>query len=85
MHRFSQGYDISQDIVAPNSIRESPHLDTARNKLDILVSLVSLALNTNDLMLDECCLLPNQARIPQLQFVPSRTMIASPSQFRNIQ
>ncbi|KAL1381506.1 hypothetical protein pipiens_013412, partial [Culex pipiens pipiens] len=58
-----QGYDISQDIVAPNSIRESPHLDTARNKLDILVSLGRLftkrALNPNDLMLDECCLLPN--------------------------
>ncbi|EDS38262.1 mediator complex, 95kD-subunit [Culex quinquefasciatus] len=77
-----QGYDINQDIVAPNSIRESPLLETARIKLDNLVSLVSLftklALNTSDLMLDECFLLPNQVRIPQLQFVPSRTMIALP-------
>ncbi|XP_039439034.1 mediator of RNA polymerase II transcription subunit 16-like [Culex pipiens pallens] len=77
-----QGYDISQDIVAPNSIRESPFLDTACIKLDIRVSLVSLftklALNPNDLILDECFLLPNQVRIPQLQFVASRTMFALP-------
>uniref|UniRef100_A0A1Q3G3Z3 Mediator of RNA polymerase II transcription subunit 16 n=1 Tax=Culex tarsalis TaxID=7177 RepID=A0A1Q3G3Z3_CULTA len=95
-----QGYDISKDIVALNSIRELlvmiriwgllnpqclPVFSRSTDNLDILVTLfrllTKLSLNPNepdDLLLDECCLLPNQVLIPQLQFVPSRTMIASP-------
>lgn len=100
MSNKSQGYDISKDIVALNSIRELlvmiriwgllnpqclPVFSRSADNLDILLTLfrllTKLSLNPNepdDLLLDECCLLPNQVLIPQLQFVPSRTMIASP-------
>lgn len=96
----SQGYDISKDIVALNSIRELlvmiriwgllnpqclPIFSCSADNLDILLTLfrllTKLSLNPNepdDLLLDECCLLPNQVLIPQLQIVSSRTMIASP-------
>ncbi|XP_055614106.1 mediator of RNA polymerase II transcription subunit 16 [Uranotaenia lowii] len=100
MSNKSQGYDISKDIIALNSIRELlvmiriwgllnpqclPVFSRSADNLDILLTLfrllTKLSLNPNepdDLLLDECCLLPNQVLIPQLQFVPSRTMIASP-------
>lgn len=100
MSNKSQGYDISKDIIALNSIRELlvmiriwgllnpqclPVFSRSADNLDILGTLfrllTKLSLNPNepdDLLLDECCLLPNQVLIPQLQYVPSRTMIASP-------
>lgn len=62
-----------------------PVFSRSADNLDILGTLfrllTKLSLNPNepdDLLLDECCLLPNQVLIPQLQYVPSRTMIASP-------
>ncbi|XP_062546940.1 mediator of RNA polymerase II transcription subunit 16 [Armigeres subalbatus] len=100
MSNKSQGYDISKDLIALNSIRELlvmiriwgllnpqclPVFSRSADNLDILGTLfrllTKLSLNPNepdDLLLDECCLLPNQVLIPQLQYVPSRTMIASP-------
>lgn len=43
--------------------------------------LTRLAFNPNepdDMLLDECCLLPNQVMIPQLPFVSMRICVASP-------
>lgn len=60
---------------------------TAEN-LDVLATLfrllTRLTLNPNepdDLLLDECCLLPSQVHIPQLQCFSSQYCIASPILF----
>ncbi|XP_039442274.1 uncharacterized protein LOC120422798 [Culex pipiens pallens] len=59
-----------------------PVYSRSTDNLNISVTLISLitklALNPNDILLDEYCLLSNQVRIPPLRFVPSRTMLDLP-------
>ncbi|XP_055912808.1 mediator of RNA polymerase II transcription subunit 16 [Eupeodes corollae] len=99
-HNKNNGYDISKDIVALNSIRELlvmiriwgllnthclPMFLKSIENLDILATLfrllTRLALNPSEpdeVLLDECCVLPTQVLIPQLQTTTSNVSLNSP-------
>lgn len=62
-----------------------PVFARSAENLDILATLfrllTRLALNPNEpdeVLLDECCLLPSQVLIPQIQFISSQYSVASP-------
>lgn len=62
-----------------------PVFNRSDENLDVLLQcfklLTRLALNPNEpdeFLLDECCLLPSQVLIPQLQLVSGQTSITSP-------
>lgn len=69
-------------LLKPQSL---PVFARSDENLDVLLQcfklLTRLALNPNepdDFLLDECCLLPSQVLIPQLQLVSGQTSITSP-------
>lgn len=59
--------------------RSADNLDILATLFRLLTKLAPKPFCPNDELLDECCLLPSQVLIPQLQFNTPRTSLSSPA------
>lgn len=68
----------------PVFMRSAENLDVLATLFKLLTRLTLNPNEPDDLLLDECCMLPSQVLIPQLQCFSSQYSIASPILFYTV-